>query len=156
MRSAPMEPGPLFKQLRLEAVAPLADDQYRTLYKVMCRLGYPDFRSYEQGLITLKILSGENVFGVLPTGGGKSFTFQTVARTADGITLVVSPLLALMQDQASKHRDGAAFEFNSALTFAQKKRVKDRIRKGKVRLLYVSPERLKSTDFKNLLASSRQ
>jgi RecQ family ATP-dependent DNA helicase len=153
-----LQPGPIFRQLKQENFAKLPADQWEQLWQVMQRLGreYTDFRTKKQGEITLKFLRGENVFGVLPTSAGKSFTFQTVARMTDGLTIVISPLIALMKDQVAKHRDGEALYFNSDLTPFLRKEVKRRIREGKVRLLYVSPERLKQTDFKDLLASSRQ
>jgi RecQ family ATP-dependent DNA helicase len=149
-------PGRIFTTLKAENAARLSSEQYDHLWQVMQKLGYPDFRTPEQGLITLKFLKGENVFGVLPTSGGKSFTFQTVARMTDGLTIVISPLIALMKDQVAKHRDGASMYFNSDLSPFQKREVKRRIREGKVQLLYVSPERLKSADFKELLASGQR
>jgi RecQ family ATP-dependent DNA helicase len=156
--SESLKPGPIFNQLRSENPAQLTPEQFDQLWQVMKKLGpeYSDFRTREQGLITLKFLKGENVFGVLPTSAGKSFTFQTVARMTDGLTIVISPLIALMKDQVAKYRDGASLYFNSDLTVAQKREVRRRIREGTVRILYVSPERLKQTDFKDLLASSRQ
>ncbi len=117
---------------------------------------YTDFKSYEQGLITVKFLKGENVFGVLPTSGGKSLTFQTVARMTDGLTIVISPLISLMKDQVAKHRDGESLYFNSELSPALRREVRRRIKSAKVRLLYISPERLKSEEFKELLDSSSQ
>lgn len=144
----------IFEQLKTKKLIP--PEQYDELKKVMKNLGYEDFLSLEQGEITLKFLKGENVFGVLPTSGGKSFTFQTVARMTDGLTIVVSPLIALMKNQVAKFRDGASLYFNSELSDFQKKDVKRRIREGKVKLLYISPERLKSEDFKRLLDSSSQ
>lgn len=144
----------IFLQLREESH--ISSEKYDQLWQVMQKLGYSDFLTREQGLITLKFLKGENVFGVLPTSGGKSFTFQTVARMTDGLTIVISPLIALMKDQVGKDRDGTAKYFNSDLSPVQKKEVKRRIREGKVHLLYVSPERLKSTDFKELLDSSQR
>jgi ATP-dependent DNA helicase RecQ len=149
-----MQSSPIFYQLKEEKL--ISSEEYDRLMKVMKKLKYSDFLTREQGMITLKFLRGENVFGVLPTSGGKSFTFQTVARMTEGLTIVISPLIALMKDQVGKHRDGASLYFNSDLSPFQRKDVKRRIREGKVRLLYISPERLKSTDFKELLDSSSQ
>lgn len=146
----------LFNELRAENTVGLDDDQYDRLLQVMHKHHYSDFVSREQGLVTLKYLKGENVFGVLPTCGGKSFTFQMTALLTDGLTVVVSPLIALMKDQTAKLPRGVSLYFNSDLTPAQKREVKRRIRQAKVKLLYVSPERLKSTDFKELLNSSAQ
>jgi superfamily II DNA helicase RecQ len=74
----------------------------------------------------------------------------------DGLTIIISPLIALMKDQVGKFRDGASLYFNSDLSPSQKKDVKRRIREGKVKLLYISPERLKSAEFKELLNSGKQ
>jgi RecQ family ATP-dependent DNA helicase len=145
---------PIFLQLRDKKILPA--EEYDQLWKVMQKLGYCDFLTIEQGLITLKFLKGENIFGVLPTSGGKSFTYQTVARMTDGLTIVISPLIALMRDQVGAFRDGAALYFNSDLSPWQKKDVKRRIKEGKVKLLFISPERLKSTEFKDLLHSGEQ
>lgn len=153
--STDTQPQSIFSQLREENPVNLSSEEYDQLLRVMQKLGYSDFLSREQGLITLKFLKGENVFGVLPTSGGKSFAFQTVARMTDGLTIVISPLIALMKDQVGKHRDGTAMYFNSDLSPVQKKEVKRRIREGKVRLLYVSPERL-SPPTQELLNSSRR
>lgn len=149
------KPGPISGKLQKKNSAKLAPDQYAALWRVMQKLGHDDFLSPEQGLITLKFLKGENVFGVLPTGGGKSFTFQTVARMTEGVTLIISPLIALMKDQVSKNNDRKAVYFNSDLTPSQKNRIKQRICNGKVRLVYISPERLKSEEFRKLLGSSK-
>jgi hypothetical protein len=72
------KPGPIFRQLQEENAARLSLQDYEQLWKVMLKLNQKcrDFLSLEQGLITLKFLNGENVFGVLPTSGGKSLTFQ--------------------------------------------------------------------------------
>ena len=134
----------------------ITPEKYDDLWKIMKKLGYSDFLTHEQGIITLKFLNGENVLGVLPTAGGKSFTFQTVARMTDGLTIVISPLIALMKDQAGKHSDGVSLYFNSDLSLTEKKEVKRKIRNGDVKLLYISPERLKSAEFKDLLNSSKQ
>lgn len=149
-------PGPIFTNLRLENPVSLPLEQYERVWQELQRLGqtvgkeYTDFLTYEQGLITLKFLKGENVFGVLPTSGGKSLTFQLVARLTDGLTLVISPLIALMRD----YPDGEYF--NSELEPDEKAKIKQRIREGRTRLLYISPERLKSTDFKDLLDSGQR
>src|SRR5687768_10575435 len=123
---------PIFLQLREMALLP--SEVYDHLWEVMHKLGYADFLTHEQGVITLKFLKGENVFGVLPTAGGKSFTFQTVARMTDGLTIVISPLIALMKDQVSKFPDGASLYFNSDLSLWEKKEVRRRIKEGKVKL----------------------
>lgn len=128
---------------------------FEQLCTLMSRMGYRDFLSDEQGIITLLFLAGKSVFGILPTSGGKSLTFQTVARLLPGMTMVISPLIALMKDQTKKDRDGSAMYFNSDLQEGEKRKVLRAIASGKVKLLYVSPERLKSGDFKQLLSRSK-
>ncbi|NJO00156.1 MAG: DEAD/DEAH box helicase, partial [Anaerolineales bacterium] len=142
--------GPIFDRLRRENPVGLNPKEYDHLWQELQKRKYRDFLSYEQGLITLKFLKGENVFGVLPTGGGKSLTFQLVSEMSEGLTLVISPLIALMKD----YKEGEYF--NSDLEEDQRIRIKNYIQEGSIRLLYISPERLKSFDFKNLLDSGRQ
>lgn len=144
----------IFSQLKKENL--ISAKKYDQLLDIMRNLGYSDFLTREQGLITLKYLNGENVFGVMPTSGGKSFTFQTVSRMTDGLTIVVSPLISLMKDQVSKYNDAKVMYINSDLPPSRKKQVINEIREGKLHLLYLSPERLKSADFKALLHSSPQ
>jgi len=81
---------------------------------------------------------------VLPTGGGKSLCFQAPAMLHDGVAIVVSPLISLMQDQVESLRSCGvpAAYVNSTLSYAEKRDVADRLRRGEVRLLYVAPERL--------------
>jgi len=144
-------PGSIFLDLQRRNEVELRDCDYNKIWKVIRNLHYKDFMSKEQGLITLKYLKGENVFGVLPTSGGKSFTFQAVAGMTDGLTIVISPLIALMKDQVYNHRDGKTAYYNSDLSDSKKRIVKKWIRKGLLKLLYISPERLKSEEFKHLL-----
>jgi len=147
---------PIFDLIKSEKLIPA--ERYDDLLIKMRELDkkYKDFKSYEQGVIAVKFLKGENVFGVLPTAGGKSLTFQTVARMTDGLTIVVSPLISLMKDLVAKHPDGESLYYNSELNPSDRREVKRRIKSAKVRLLYISPERLKSEEFKALLDSSAQ
>ena len=105
--------------------------------------GFPDFRPAQRRVVQ-SILAGRDTLGVLPTGGGKSLCFQVPALVLDGLTIVVSPLLALMQDQvgALQARGIAAAALNSLLKAPQQAAVMDRVRAGELKLLYVSPERL--------------
>jgi ATP-dependent DNA helicase RecQ len=105
--------------------------------------GYDAFRPSQQRVIQ-SILSGHDTLGVLPTGGGKSICFQIPALVTGGLTLVVSPLISLMQDQveALRRRNIAAAFLNSTLTPADARSVMQQVREGSLRLLYVSPERL--------------
>jgi ATP-dependent DNA helicase RecQ len=116
-------------------------DQARCLLRQ--HFGYDGFRPAQQRVIQ-SILSGHDTLGVLPTGGGKSICFQIPALVAGGLTLVVSPLISLMQDQvdALRRRGISAAFLNSTLAPAEAKAVMQRAREGTLRLLYVSPERL--------------
>ena len=105
--------------------------------------GYPDFRPAQKPVIQ-SILNGRDTLAVLPTGGGKSICFQVPALVLGGLTVVVSPLISLMQDQveAARARGISAACLNSTLSRAEQTRVRDSIAEGSLRLLYLSPERL--------------
>ena len=110
---------------------------------LLSRFGYPNFRPPQMGAIEA-VLSGRDALVVLPTGGGKSLCYQVPALMRRGLTVVVSPLIALMKDQveALERRGVPAAFINSTLTAAH---VSDRIRRardGSLKLLYLSPERL--------------
>jgi ATP-dependent DNA helicase RecQ len=96
--------------------------------------------------IILSILAGNDALALLPTGGGKSICFQIPALCKKGVCLVVSPLIALMQDQvrALKARGINAVSLDSSLSFTQVDRALDNCVHGDVKFLYLSPERLRS------------
>ena len=98
-------------------------------------------------------LAGRCALVVLPTGGGKSVCYQVPAMVLDGLTLVVSPLISLMQDQvdAARARGIWAAALNSAMTLPERDRVMRDIVSGGLRLLYVAPERLASGMLLNVL-----
>jgi ATP-dependent DNA helicase RecQ len=105
--------------------------------------GFSAFRPAQRAVVAA-VLAGRDVLAVLPTGGGKSACFQVPALVRPGLTLVVSPLIALMQDQveaAVRRRIPAAF-VSSALDPPAQSRVLDAVGAGRCRLLYVAPERL--------------
>jgi ATP-dependent DNA helicase RecQ len=105
--------------------------------------GYPDFRPAQIPVIQ-SILEGHDTLAVLPTGGGKSICFQIPAVLLGGLTLVVSPLISLMQDQveAARARGLPAMCLNSSMARAAQREVSALITEDSLRLLYVSPERL--------------
>jgi len=109
------------------------------------RFGHARFRVHQLKVLG-PLLAGRSVLAVLPTGAGKSLCFQVPALLANGLTLVVSPLISLMQDQvATLRRHGIAAAFlNSQLDAEQRRRVEHATVAGQVALLYCAPERLAS------------
>src|SRR5512134_506576 len=105
--------------------------------------GYGAFRPHQLRVIG-PVLAGRSVLAVLPTGAGKSLCFQVPALLRDGLTLVVSPLISLMQDQvrALARRGVPAAYLNSTLSREDRAAVLAGVRQGRVRLLYGAPERL--------------
>ncbi len=117
---------------------------------------YHDFR-YHQRKTILSALRGRDCLAVLPTGGGKSLCFQVPALVLPGLTLVVSPLISLMQDQvgALQRRGVAAAYLSSAQKPEAQRAVHEEIRGGRLKLLYVAPERVRRlvADFPRLNVS---
>ncbi|MGP1386260.1 MAG: DNA helicase RecQ [Thainema sp.] len=114
--------------------------------------GYDQFRPGQQQIIEA-CLNHQDVMVVMPTGGGKSLCFQLPALLQSGLTIVVSPLIALMQDQVEALQDngiGATF-LNSSIGFAEARSRIAQIESGVIKLLYVAPERLLSDAFLPLL-----
>lgn len=105
--------------------------------------GYKSFR-LEQARIIETVISGGDALALMPTGGGKSLCYQIPALVRHGVGVVVSPLIALMQDQvAALEAAGVAAAFlNSSQTFAEMVDVERRLERGELKLLYVAPERL--------------
>jgi ATP-dependent DNA helicase RecQ len=115
--------------------------------------GYDSFRPGQQEIIQT-MLDDRDQLVIMPTGGGKSLCFQLPALLKAGVTIVVSPLIALMQDQVEALRDngiGATF-INSTLGLAQLRERAAQILAGKIKLLYVAPERLLTESFLSFLA----
>ena len=110
--------------------------------------GYDGFRPRQREIID-SVLAGHDTLGLLPTGGGKSLTFQVPAMMLDGLTIVVTPLISLMKDQVDNLRDRGirAVFLSMGMTRRETQLVYDKCRLGKTPLLYVSPERLRSERF---------
>ncbi len=110
--------------------------------------GYDTFRDGQESLID-GMLAGKDVFGIMPTGAGKSMCYQLPALMFQGITLVISPLISLMKDQvAALNQVGVyAAYLNSSLTQGQYFKALDFARKGKYKIIYVAPERLLTDSF---------
>ncbi len=110
--------------------------------------GYDSFRSGQEDIIH-SILEGRDALAVMPTGAGKSICYQVPALLLPGITLVISPLISLMQDQVKSLNESgihAAF-INSSLTEAQVSKALGMARKGTYKIIYAAPERLESAGF---------
>ena len=116
-------------------------DQAQKVLKAV--FGYDAFRG-EQAAIIDRVAQGGDALVLMPTGGGKSLCFQVPALLREGLTVVVSPLIALMDDQvATLDELGVpAAALNSMQDAAQQRDIAERIRRGEIKLLYVAPERL--------------
>jgi ATP-dependent DNA helicase RecQ len=115
--------------------------------------GLDDFRPSQREVIE-DVLRGRDVLCVMPTGAGKSLCYQLPAVVAGGLTLVVSPLISLMEDQVQQLRDEgiAAAVLNSSLTPALRRQTMEELNQGFEGLLYVAPERFGAGDFQQLMA----
>ncbi len=118
--------------------------------------GFPAFRPGQAEIITA-ILDGRDVLAVMPTGSGKSLCYQLPALIRDGLTVVVSPLIALMRNQVAQLRGYgvAAAALNSANDPSENRAILDRIARGEMRLVYVAPERLVRSDTLDLLKRAK-
>ena len=118
------------------------------------RFGFDQFRPGQEQIIN-NALASKDTFVIMPTGGGKSLCYQLPALKLDGLTLVVSPLIALMKDQVDALKaNGIAAEFiNSALTYNEIERVQSEARAGRIKILYLAPERLALQSFQNFLTA---
>ena len=110
--------------------------------------GYSSFRPMQEEIIA-SVLDGRDTLGLLPTGGGKSITFQVPAMALDGLTVVVTPLISLMKDQVDNLKAVGirAVCLHSGLSRSEHRLGLDRCRLGKAKLLYLSPEKLQSKNF---------
>ena len=119
--------------------------------------GFSDFKG-NQKVIIQSLLDGHDTFVIMPTGGGKSLCYQLPAFLSEGTAIIVSPLIALMKNQVDAIRgisseDNVAHVLNSSLTKKEIQQVKDDVREGYTKLLYVAPESLTKNDNINFLKS---
>lgn len=108
--------------------------------------GFSKFKGLQESVIK-SLVAGDNTFVIMPTGGGKSLCYQLPALIKDGTAIIVSPLIALMKNQvdairAVSQHDGVAHVLNSSLNKTEIKQVKEDIKNGITKLLYVAPESL--------------
>lgn len=115
--------------------------------------GFSAFRPGQEEVIG-HLLAGKSAAAVFPTGSGKSLCYQLPALQLPGITLVVSPLIALMKDQidALARRGIGAARIDSSLGLEAYREVFDRLRSGELRLLFVAPERFSNERFREAIA----
>ena len=125
----------------------------KEIYKLLKEYwGYDSLRESQEDIIA-SVLADEDVFAMLPTGGGKSLCFQLPALVKKGVTLVVSPLIALMLDQVHTLRDKGvnAFYLNSSISVVEQEDVVQKVHQLETSILYLSPEKLNSEWFQNRL-----
>jgi ATP-dependent DNA helicase RecQ len=123
-------------------------DLYKELKKYF---GFSQFKGLQEKVVT-SIISGNNTFVIMPTGGGKSLCYQLPALVLEGTAIVVSPLIALMKNQVDAIRSmgsdvGVAHVLNSSLNKTEVNQVKADILSGKTKMLYVAPESLTKEDY---------
>jgi ATP-dependent DNA helicase RecQ len=119
--------------------------------------GYATFRGEQQAIVE-QIVNGGDALVLMPTGGGKSLCYQIPALLRSGVGIVISPLIALMQDQvdALQQLGVSAAVLNSSLDMEATRAVSRQLQRGELKLLYVAPERLMTENFLNLLERLRQ
>ena len=108
--------------------------------------GYQEFRGTQEAIIE-RTLADKHSLVLMPTGGGKSMCYQLPALLSEGLAIVVSPLIALMKNQVDairgiSNQDGIAHVLNSTLTKDEQEKVKDDVKNGVTKLLYMAPESL--------------
>ena len=138
-----------------DAVEPVQDCEPRDplLEALDTHFSYTFFRKGQREIVAA-ILDGKNVFAVFPTGHGKSLCYQLPALMLDGITVIISPLISLMKDQVDALREqgiDAVSLINSTQTWEEYQNELARLQRNEIKLLYVSPERLRSRRFLDIL-----
>ena len=126
-----------------EKPSPLGASLQNALEILQNVFGHKAFRPFQKDIID-HILTGQDALIVLPTGGGKSLCYQLPALMFEGVTVVVSPLISLMQDQVMQlqNRGIRAAFLNSTLSYSEQATIMQRVKQGKIKLLYLAPETL--------------
>lgn len=119
-------------------------------------LDFDQFRVGQEATIS-RLMDGKSVLAIFPTGGGKSLCYQLPALLLDGLTVVISPLIALMKDQLDflTSKGAPAARLDSTLTKEENRKVFDDLYSGKLKLLYISPERLGNERFIHAISKQR-
>jgi ATP-dependent DNA helicase RecQ len=136
----------------------LGSTQFTTLEQALKHyFGYDEFRLGQREIVTTA-LANRDLLVVMPTGGGKSLCFQLPALLKQGVTIVVSPLIALMQDQVQQLADNGipATFLNSSITTEERRDRAAAIYNGEIKLLYLAPERLNQEFISNFLVDLHQ
>jgi ATP-dependent DNA helicase RecQ len=130
--------------------------EQRALHILQTVFGYPSFRG-QQDEIVAQVAGGGDALVLMPTGGGKSLCYQIPSLLRDGIGVVISPLIALMQDQVDALAEVGvrAAYLNSTQSFDEAMRIERQVRNGELDLVYVAPERLMTPRCLDLLESAR-
>lgn len=137
----------------IESISNKRSEWKQLLNLLKTHFGYEEFRPMQAEIID-GVLAGKDALVLMPTGGGKSLCYQLPALKLAGLTLVVSPLIALMKDQVDALRtNGIPAQFiNSSLSAADSARVLAETKQGKTKMLYLAPERLAAAGFMDFLA----
>ena len=127
-----------------------------TLETLKKYFGYASFREGQERIVNT-ILSGRDALAIMPTGAGKSICYQLPALMLPGITIVVSPLISLMQDQVKALNAAGirAAYINSSLTESQISKALNYAAQGAYKIVYVAPERLETWEFGQFAARAR-
>jgi ATP-dependent DNA helicase RecQ len=149
MFSATLLPRPPLLSLSTSHHRPSTGDPVQAL---RTHFGFPGFRPGQEELVRAA-LEGRDSLGVLPTGGGKSLCYQVPALLLGGVTVVVTPLVSLMEDQVRRGREVgiSSAALHAALPPFRREEVLRQARGGDLRLLFVAPERLETRGFQDLL-----
>ncbi len=129
----------------------------KEIYEILKKtFGYSNFREGQEEIIK-NIIEGRDTLGVMPTGGGKSICYQIPALVFEGITLVVSPLISLMEDQvgALNNLGIPSVYINSSLTPTEMRGIFSEIDMGRYRMIYIAPERLENEGFVEMIRGKR-
>ena len=131
----------------------MPSDQSPSIYDILQRYwGYQEFRPLQEDIIR-SVLEGNDTLGLMPTGGGKSVTFQVPTLAMQGLALVITPIISLMKDQVDNLRAKGikATYMHAGLSYSESRKVIEKCVNGNYKFLYVSPERLGSDNFREFL-----